>query len=313
MQSALKSYKVIFMGSPQFAVPILSEVHQNCTLQTVVTQPDKPAGRGKKMVACAVKQFAVENHIPVLEPRKLRKEPETIEKLQGYQPDLIIVAAYGQILPAVVLEIPRFGCINVHASLLPRWRGASPIQAAILHGDLESGVTIMKMDPGMDTGPILKERAIPLDLSETEESLSEKLSMLGKDLLMEVLPDYLSGKTRSEPQDDEEATYTSLIKKEDGKLDLSQPVEILERKIRALNPWPGTFLMWNDAALKVLEAAILPEVVQPIGERGIYQKYPIIGCVGGSLLLKKVQVPGKKAITGKDFLNGARDWESKKT
>ena len=310
MQEALKKYKVIFMGSPQFAVPILLEIYQKCTLQAVVTQPDKPAGRGKKMVACAVKQFALENHIPVLEPKKLRKEPEIIEKLRDSHPDLIIVAAYGQILPAVVLEIPRFGCINVHASLLPRWRGASPIQAAILHGDIESGVTIMKMDPGMDTGPILKQNAISLELAETEESLSEKLSILGRDLLMEVLPDYLEGKLTSKPQDDEEATYTSLIKKEDGKLDLNQPVEILERKIRALNPWPGTFFMWNDTALKVLEAEIFSEVALQIGERGILNKYPVVGCVGGSLVLKKVQVPGKKVITGKDFLNGARGWES---
>lgn len=310
MQEALKNYKIIFMGSPQFAVPILTAIHQNYSLQAVVTQPDKPAGRGKRMVACAVKQFAMENQIPVLEPVKLRKEPETIDLLKNYQPDLIIVAAYGQILPAAVLEIPKYGCINVHASLLPRWRGASPIQAAILHGDLESGVTIMKMDPGMDTGPILRKRAVPLEPAETEESLSEKLSILGKELLMEVLPDYLDGEIQSEAQDDEEATYAPLIKKEDGELDPNQPIEILERKVRALNPWPGTFLLWKDIVLKVIEAEISSEKILKVGERGIFQKYPIMGCVGGSLVLKKVQMPGKNIITGKDFLNGTRDWKS---
>ncbi len=310
MPGTLKKTTVVFMGSPQFAVPILSTLHHNCDLQAVVTQPDKPAGRGKNMVACAVKQYALDNHIPVLEPVKLRKEPECIETLRHYQPDVIIVAAYGQILPPAVLEIPQFGCINVHASLLPRWRGASPIQAAILHGDLESGVTIMKMDAGMDTGPILRKTAVPLEAAETEESLSGKLSILGKELLLEVLPEYLDGKMQGEAQDDEEATYAPLIKKVDGLLDLNQPVEFLERKIRALNPWPGTFLQWNDIALKVIETEVIQKATTIPSVRGVYQKYPVVDCVGGSLVLKKVQMPGKNVISGKDFLNGARNWVS---
>ncbi len=296
------------MGSPQFAIPILSAIDKNFHLVTVVTQPDKPAGRGKKMEASAVKKYAVDHNIPVLEPHKIRKEPETIEVLKSYQVDLFIVAAFGQILPLVVLEIPKFGCINVHASLLPRWRGASPIQAAILNGDLESGVTIMKMDAGMDTGPILKENSITLASNETSESLSEKLSGLGRELLLEVVPDYLASRIESIPQDDEEATYAPLIKKEDGQLDLHEPVEILERKIRALNPWPGTFLQWNEKSLKILEAEIIQSSPQEIGKRKIHQKYPAIDCVGGTLVLKKVKAPGKNVVSGKDFLNGTRDW-----
>ena len=296
------------MGSPQFAVPVLSALYENYRLVAVVTQPDKPAGRGKKIVSSAVKKYAEEHNIPTLEPYRLRKEPENIEILKNYQADLFIVAAYGQILPPTVLEIPKYGCINVHASLLPRWRGASPIQAAILNGDMESGVTIMKMDAGMDTGPILRKTNISLASDETGESLSTRLSELGKDLLMEVLPDYIAGKIESIPQDDEEATYAPLIKKEDGQLDPNQPVEILERKIRAFNPWPGTFLLWNEKPLKMLEVEIIQQISHEIGRRGIYQKYPTIDCVGGTLVLKKVQVPGKNIVSGKDFLNGARDW-----
>ncbi len=307
-QETLKNYKIVFMGSPQFAVPILSAIHEKFNLLAVITQPDKPAGRGKRMIASAVKTYAADHSIPVLEPHKLRKEPEKIEILKSFQADLFIVAAYGQILPPAILEIPKYGCINVHASLLPRWRGASPIQAAILNGDNESGVTIMKMDAGMDTGPILGKTSIPLTSEETGEGLSKKLSELGRDLLIEIIPVYLAGRINVIPQDDEEATYAPLIKKEDGQLDPNQPAEILERKIRALNPWPGTFLHWNEKSLKIIEVEILQQKPQEIGRRGTYQKYPTVGCVGGVLILKKVQTPGKNVVSGKDFLNGARDW-----
>jgi methionyl-tRNA formyltransferase len=309
-QEILKNYRVVFMGSPQFAVPILMAIHENFNLVAVVTQPDKPAGRGKRIEASAVKKYAVDHTIPVLEPHKLRKEPENMEALKNYQADLFIVAAYGQILPPAVLEIPKYGCINIHASLLPRWRGASPIQAAILNGDMESGVTIMKMDAGMDTGPILKQNSVALAFDESGESLSKKLSELGRDLLLEVVPDYLAGGITSIPQDDEEATYAPLIKKEDGQLDLHQPAEILERKIRAFNPWPGTFLQWDEKLLKILEVEIMQQPSQEIGKRGTNQKFPTVSCVGGTLVLKKVQVPGKNVVSGKDFLNGVRNWVS---
>jgi methionyl-tRNA formyltransferase len=309
-QESFKKIKIVFMGSPQFAVPILSALRENANLVAVVTQPDKPAGRGKKMVASAVKEYAVEHAIPVLEPHRLRKEPASIEMLRSFHADLFVVAAYGQILPASVLEIPQYGCINVHASLLPRWRGASPIQTAILYGDNESGVTIMRMDEGMDTGPILKKDRVPIAPDDTGETLSHRLSERGRDLLIEVIPEYLAGKIVPMPQDDAQATYAPLIKKEDGLLDLTKPVEFLERKVRAFNPWPGTYLIWNEKQLKVLEAEILPQNNQSVGKRGVHEKYPTIGGTGGVLKLKKVQIPGKGVVSGKDFLNGARDWES---
>jgi methionyl-tRNA formyltransferase len=309
IQRTLKKNTIVFMGSPQFSVPILSALHEQGDVVAVVTQPDKPAGRGNKLVACAVKEYALAHAIPVLEPRRLRKEPESMDALKRLKADLFIVAAYGQILPQSVLDIPPYGCINVHASLLPRWRGASPIQAAILHGDAESGVTIMKMDAGMDTGPIIQKASIPVTDDETAESLSQKLSELGKKLLLEILPDFLAGRMECTSQDDEEATYAPLIKKEDGFLDPAQPIEILGRKIRALNPWPGTYFEWGERVLKVLEADILPSQGKSTGRRGILQKFPTIDCIGGTLMLKKVQLPGKNVMSGKDFLNGVRDWE----
>jgi len=304
----LKNYRIVFLGSSQFSIPILSAVHENCQLVGIVTQPDKPAGRGRNLRPSVVKEYAIKHAIPSIEPRKIREEPEVIEVLKGFNADVFVVAAYGQILPQIILELPRYGCINVHASLLPRWRGASPIQAAILHGDLESGVTIMKMDAGMDTGPILKSASIAVVEKETTESLSQKLSELGKQLLLDVLPDYLAGRLVATPQDDELATYAPLIKKEDGLLHPNQPVEMLERKVRALNPWPGTYLEWKGKSLKVFEVEILPSQSRTIGKKGIFRKYPTIDCIGGTLLLKKVQLPGRKVVSGIDFLNGVRDW-----
>lgn len=308
MQESPENTTIVFVGSPPFAVPILEAIDGKYQVAAAVTQPDKPAGRGKKMEACAVKKYAVSRGIPVLEPVRLRREPERIEELKQFKADLFVIAAYGQILPQSVLDIPKYGCINVHASLLPRWRGASPIQAAILYGDHESGVTIMKMDAGMDTGPILRQTSVPLVSDENEKSLSEKLRVLGRDLLMEVIPEYLAGTITITPQDDEAATYAPLIKKEDGKLDVEQPVELLERKVRALNPWPGTFLEWNGKQLKVHEVEVISPRMQDVGVRGIHERYPVVQCVGGGLLLKKVQVPGKKMISGRDFLNGVHDW-----
>ncbi len=274
-----------------------------------MTQPDRPTGRGKKIVPCAVKQAALELGLHVLTPTRLRKDEDSIAELKELQADVFIVAAYGQILPTRVLEIPQYGCVNVHASLLPRWRGASPIQTAILEGDAQTGVTIMKMDAGMDTGPILKKKAIPIKPSDNAEILSEKLSFLGRDLLLEVLPGYIHGTIKPIPQVDEEATYTTLIKKKDGFMDLAKPATHLERQVRAYNPWPGTYFECNEKRLKVLEAEVVTEVPLEVAERSIFQKYPVIGTGDGVLKLTQVQVPGKNPASGKAFLNGARDWK----
>ena len=308
IQPSLKNTHIVFMGSPRFAVPILAALEEQAQVVAVVTQPDKPAGRGKELVSCEVKNYALEHDLRIFEPRRLRKESAVIEALRNLSADIFVVAAYGQILPPSVLEIPQYGCINVHASLLPRWRGASPIQAAILHGDQQTGVTIMKMDEGMDTGPVLKSKAIPILSMETSETLSQKLSDLGRDVLLEVLPGYLQGEILPVPQVGEDATYAPLIKKEDGMIDPNDSAEMIERKIRAFNPWPGTYIEWDDLRLKVNQVEILAGEQQMVGARGVHEKYPTVGTGKGVLKLLEVQVPGRKPVRGKEFLNGARNW-----
>ena len=296
------------MGTPLFSVSIIEALIEISTVVAVVTQPDKPVGRGKKMEASPVKEKALQDDIPVLEPKRLRKDADILETLRNYCADLFVVAAYGQILPLNVLEMPKYGCINVHASLLPRWRGASPIQSAILAGDEKTGVTIMQMDEGMDTGAILIQRDLPVLREDTGETLSNRLSELGRDLLIEVLPAYLRGDLKPIPQDNTQATYTSLIKKEDGFLDLNLNAVVLERKVRAFNPWPGTYIPWKDSQLKIWKVEILKDVYLAPGDRGIHARYPIIGTKTDALCLTQVQVPGKKVVSGKDFLNGVKDW-----
>src|SRR5512134_2078708 len=212
--------RVVFMGSPDFALPALKALAEHYDVVGVVTQPDRGSGRGRELKPPPVKTLALELGIPVMQPEKLRL-PEAMEQLRAWSPDLIVVAAFGQILKKDVLELPRYGCINVHASLLPRWRGAAPINAAILHGDEATGVTIMKMDVGLDTGPMLSQRSIRLTREDTAGSVFEKLSTLGADLLIETLPDYLSGKLAPVPQQEEGATYAPMLKKEEGRLDFA--------------------------------------------------------------------------------------------
>ncbi len=295
------------MGSPAFAVPILKELAKAFDIITVVTQPDRPAGRGRKIEQSPIKELSLALGLPLIQPLKIR-ESEIVNHLQIINPDLIVVAAYGQILTKKILEIPSLGCINIHASLLPRWRGASPIQAAILSGDSITGVSIMKMDEGLDTGPIIAQREIPISINDTFFSLSENLSNLGASLLIETLGEYFSGKSKLTNQDDEQATKTHLIKKEEGLLDLKMPAEKLERAIRAYNPWPGTFFFWGSHQIKVLKAHILDsQKVQP-NQHLVHQKQPAIGTVHGLLIMDIVQPAGKKAMTGEEFLRGAHDW-----
>lgn len=302
--------RVVFMGSPMFAVPTLRALAAHYPVVGVVTQPDRPAGRGKKLTPPPVKTVAQELGLPVMQPRRLRA-PEAFAQLQAWAPDLIVVAAYGQILRPNVLALPRYGCLNVHASLLPRWRGASPIQHAILAGDRETGVTIMLMDEGLDTGPILSQRAIPIAPEDTGATLSEKLASLGAELLLETLPAYLSGALQPRPQPEEGVTYAPLLKKEDGRLDCHQPAEVLARQVRAFDPWPGTFLTpWRGGALKVLEAVAVQELSPGPGVRLVWQGFPAVGTSAGILVLRRVQPAGKRPMPGDAFLRGARDWAS---
>ena len=294
------------MGSPDFALQTLSALHQKFHVIGVVTQPDRAAGRGRELKPPAVKTLALELDIPVFQPEKLN-QPDAMDQLRVWDPDVIVVAAFGQILRQEVLDLPKFGCINVHASLLPRWRGAAPINAAILHGDKETGVTIMKMDRGLDTGPILAQHALRIEPDETAGSLFDKLSRLGPDLLLETLPGYISGMIEPRLQPEEGATYAGMIKKQEGELDFSQPAVELERKVRAFDPWPGTFFEWGGALLKVHRASVSPGKKRA-GERLVLNGLPAVGTSDGVLILDEVQLAGKKRMAGKSFLAGARDW-----
>ena len=294
------------MGSPDFALPTLQTLSEHYDVVGVVTQPDRASGRGRERKPPPVKTLALQLEIPVMQPEKLRL-PEAMEQLRLWAPDLIVVAAFGQILKKDVLELPHHGCINVHASLLPRWRGAAPINAAILHGDEETGVTIMQMDVGLDTGPMLSQRSIRLTRDDTAGSVFEKLSTLGADLLIETLPDYLSGKLKPTPQPEEGVTYAPMLKKEEGQLDFTQDVNELERRVRAFNPWPGAFLDFDGASLKVHRARAEAGDASA-GQRLVVQNQPAVGARGGVLILEVVQPPGKKPMSGKSFLAGARNW-----
>lgn len=301
-----KAASLVFMGSPDFALPALRALAQHYNVVGVVTQPDRASGRGRELKAPPVKRLALELGIPVMQPEKLRL-PEAMEQLRAWSPELIVVAAFGQILKKDVLDLPRFGCINVHASLLPRWRGAAPINAAILHGDAETGVTIMKMDPGLDTGPMLSQRSIRLTPEDTAGSVFEKLSAIGADLLIETLPDYLSGKLKPIPQPEEGVTYAPMLKKEEGQLDFGRDVHELERRVRAFNPWPGAFMDFDGTLLKVHRARV-EEGDAAAGQRLIIQDQPAVVARGGILVLEQVQPAGKKSMSGRSFLAGARNW-----
>ncbi|HLO28501.1 MAG TPA: methionyl-tRNA formyltransferase [Anaerolineales bacterium] len=298
--------RVVFMGSPEFALPTLRALAQQYKVVGVVTQPDRASGRGRELKPPPVKVLAEELNLPITQPEKLR-QPEALEQLRAWEPDLIVVAAFGQILRKDVLDLPPFGCLNVHASLLPRWRGAAPINAALLHGDEETGVTIMKMDVGLDTGPILSQRAIRLTRDDTAGSAIEKLSQLGANLLLETLPDYLSGKLQPVPQPEEGMTYAPMLKKEAGRLDFTGPAEELERRVRAFNPWPGAFMDFDGTLLKVHRAHVEAGAAE-MGRRLVYRHQPAVGAAGGLLVLDEVQPAGKKIMSGKSFLAGARHW-----
>ena len=301
------STRIVFMGSPEFALPALQALNDNFTVVGVVTQPDRASGRGRALKPPAIKNLSQELGVPHIQPKRLN-ESDAMQQLQAWQPGVIVVAAYGQILKPAVLDLPPHGCVNVHASLLPRWRGASPIQAAILHGDSETGITIMRMDPGMDTGPILSQRALPIQPDDTAGALSPRLSELGGELLIETLSAYLAGEITPQPQDSALATKAPLLKKSDGLLDFNRPAYELERQIRAYNPWPGAFIHWKEQSLKIHRSQVVNMPVKIPGKLIIHEKLPAISTSDGLLVLEEVQPAGKKPIAGKTFLNGARGW-----
>lgn len=302
----LMEKRIVFMGSPDFALPALGALHDNFDVVGVVTQPDRPAGRGRKVQPPDSKVLAQALGLPVIQPVSL-KETAVLEQLHTWSPEVIVVAAFGQILREDVLSLPPYGCVNVHASLLPRWRGASPVQAAILHDD-ETGVTIMKMDQGLDTGPILRQRRLPISADTTAGVLSDQLAQMGADLLIETLRDYFAGKIAPQEQDHESATYAPRLKKTDGELDFYQPAEFLARMVRAYHPWPGTYQFFSGTRLKVYQAhADMTDIVVP-GQRYVVSGKPAWGTAAGMLVLDEVQLAGKTRVSGEEFLHGAKDW-----
>jgi methionyl-tRNA formyltransferase len=300
--------RIVFMGSPELASTILASVSTRYLIYGVVTQPDRPAGRGKQLTPPPVKVLAQELGCRIMQPEKLRL-PENFEILKEWAPDIILVAAYGQILRQNVLDLPRLGCINVHASLLPRWRGAAPIQAAILNGDAMTGVSIMKMDAGIDTGPVYATRNVMIDPADNTLTLSNKLARTGGELLLGILPEILQGTATAKPQPAEGATYAGMLKKEDGLLDFNQPGQALVNRIHAYYPWPGTFLLWDGQPMKVINAVFENCAVKPAGTRMVKGGFPAIACADGLLRLEEVQPAGKRPMNGKVFVNGARNWE----
>jgi methionyl-tRNA formyltransferase len=297
------------MGSPQFAVPSLAALAREYDIAAVFTQPDKPAGRGKVLTAVPVKIWADAHHLPVYQPRSFRKEPAAVAALRALNPDLIVVAAYGLILPQSVLDIPARGCINVHGSLLPRHRGAAPIASAILAGDDVTGITIMLMDAGMDTGPMLATASEPIRSDDTTASLSERLSQLGARLLIATLPKYLNGDLAPQPQPEDGVTYSPKINKADARLDWTLPAIEIDRRVRAYVPWPGAFAWWNGQMIKIWKTGIREQTATIGGQAAGTVVQLADGAVGvvtgqGLIVLEEIQLAGRKAMSARDFVRG---------
>ncbi|QQG46398.1 MAG: methionyl-tRNA formyltransferase [Candidatus Niyogibacteria bacterium] len=302
----------IFFGTSEFAIPILDALKNKGRLpKLVVATPDRPAGRELKLKSSPVKMWAEKNGIPVIQPENL-KNPDTLQKLTDTKCRLVLVAAYGKIIPKEVLDLPEKGSLNVHPSLLPRYRGADPIRSAILAGDKKTGVTVMLMDEKMDHGPILTQKELEHLIFNAQYSiLKSELAELGGKLLAETLPKWLAGEIKPKEQDHSKATYTKKITKEDGHINWSESAEIIERKIRALNPWPGTYSFWNDKRIKILEAETpkMSCLGGSIKYGEVFKKDSgvAVTCKNGAILVKKLQLEGKKSQDAKNFLNGHPD------
>ncbi len=307
--------RVIFMGTPEFAIsPLKHLILNQYQVVAVYTKPDKPAGRGRSLVSSPLKRAALVWKLPVMQPVNL-KSNEVVAQLAEFHPDVIVVAAFGQILPQSVLDIPGCRCINIHPSLLPRFRGASPVAAAILAGDEFTGVSIMLMDRGLDTGPILARAQIPISAQDTTGSLTAKLSLIAAQLLQEVLPRWSRGELTPQPQNEAEATYSSSISKEEGEIAWNLPAIDIWRRVRAFQPWPGCYTRWQGRQLKIIEAVPLPveralEVGQVIALTTVTASKAAFGVSTGEGILGvlKVQLEGKQAMSAAEFLRGQRQF-----
>lgn len=296
--------RVIFMGTPIFALPSLEALRaRGEDLIAVVTQPDRPQGRGQALTPPPVKVAATRAHIPVQQPEKVR-HPEFLEWCRTAAPDLIVVVAFGQILPKALLDIPRQGCINVHASLLPKYRGAAPIAWAIIRRETETGITTMQMDPGMDTGPMLLQRSTPIRPDDTAATLGERLSELGAQTLNETLDALKVGRLSPMPQDSSQATLAPLLKKDDGRIDWQQPAPAIDALVRGLDPWPGAWTTHAGEPWRIWKARVHPEP----GEPGVVLRADtdglLVGTADQSVLITELQAPGKRRLTAREYLAG---------
>ena len=300
--------KIVYMGTPDFAVPPLAALVENgYEVTAVITQPDKPKGRGKTLMPTPVKEEALKHEIPVYQPAKVR-DPEFLETLQKLEPDMIIVAAFGQIIPKVILDMPKYGCINIHASLLPKYRGAAPIQQAVIDGEKESGVTIMKMGTGLDTGDMISQAVVKLREDETGGSLFDRLAETGAELLVGTIPSIENGTAVYTKQPEESPTpYAAMITKQMGLLDFSKSAVVLERLVRGMNPWPSAYTFLNNKTLKVWKCSVesgscgkdVPGTITDVDKKGIH-----VACGEGTLILEEVQLEGKKRMETDAFLRG---------
>lgn len=304
----MSGLKIVFAGTPAFGLPCLDALaHSEHHLQAVYTQPDRPAGRGRKLQASAIKEWALAHEIPVYQPLNF-KSPETVAELAALKPDVLIVIAYGLILPKIVLDIPKLGCVNVHASLLPRWRGASPIQHAILYGDTKSGVTIMQMDVGMDTGDMLHKVSCTITQTDTANTLHDKLAQISAAPLLRTLTELANNTAQPEIQNNELVTYAGKINKEDALINWHLTALEIDQKIRAFNPWPIAYTLIDNEVLRIHHAKVVatetthaPGTVLNIDKKGM-----LIATGKHALLVEKIQFSGAKVITIADWLNSSK-------
>lgn len=299
--------RIIFMGSPEFALPSLEALHRSHDVIAVYTQPDRRSGRGRKLLPPPVKELAEQLAITIYQPSSLKDE-NVSQDIQSMQPDMIVVAAYGKILPPEILNIPKIACINVHASLLPRWRGAAPIQAAILSGDDVTGISIMRMDPGLDTGPVYYQATTKIASDETSGELSRRLAILGATALESTLSRILNQQLEPQPQVEALATYAPILKKEDGLLNFRNTASYLARQVRAYEPWPSSFFYWKRNRLVIRSAEAIDHKPLPYGTCLEYKSFPAIAADSGILVLRNIQPAGKRSMPGDTFLNGAKDF-----
>lgn len=305
--------KIIFMGTPEFSVPVLEGLIQNYGVMAIITQPDRPVGRGGKVAISPVKNVALNHSILCLQPLKIK---ELVDEIRSLDPDLIVTCAYGQILPLDLLEIPKLGCINVHASLLPKLRGGAPIHHAIMDGYNKTGVTIMYMARGMDSGDIISQKEVMIEDSDTASTLHDKLKVIGRDLLLETMPSILNRTNSRTPQDESKVTYAYNISREDEKINFDDTAKNIYNKIRGLNSWPGAYCQLDGKILKVFEGYVTDNTFssKKNGEiTGIYKDGFGVKVSDGEIVFKKIQPAGKKVMNVSDFVNGYKDDLTKKT